>query len=381
MGFIGLIALCAGITGCGESSAPTNMIRIGANFEMTGDNAGMGQSAANGARLAIKELNARGGINGKTVQLNLADNRSNAAEAANAAQKLIVQDKVHALLAPVSTPALVAAAAVSEEYKVPSVVIASSHPQVTLDPATKKVRNFHFRTAMRGEDQGLVAATFAAETLKAKTASVFTEITSEYSKAAARMFEEVFVKKGGTIASRESYSTNDTDFKPAITRIKLSGAQVVFVPGEYQETGIIVRQSREMSLAVPIMGGEGWNSGKLQEIGTTKALNNTYFIGHFSADDKNPAVSSFVKNYQTEFQSMPDKYSALAYDSVMLIAEAMKRAGTEDPAKVRDELSRTKNVSAVTGKISLNDKHDPIRSAVIIEMKDGKQLFREKFNP
>jgi branched-chain amino acid transport system substrate-binding protein len=381
LGFIGIIVFCVAISGCSDSSGPTNQIRIGANFEMTGDNATMGLSAANGAKLAIKEVNAKGGINGKTVTLNLADNKSNAAEAANVAQKLIVQDKVHALLAPVSTPALIAAAAVSEEYKVPAVVIASSNQKATFDPAAKKVRSFLFRTAMIAEHQGMVAATFAAQSLKVKTAALYIDKNSEYSQAAARNFEETFVKKGGNIVSRETYTVNDTDFKAAITRIKNSGAQVVFVPGEYQETGIIVRQSREMSLTVPILGGEGWNSVKLQEIGTTKALNNTYFVSHFSADDKSSQVAAFIKNYQAEYQSTPDKYAALAFDSVMLIVDAMRRAGSEDPIKVRDELSKTKNASAVTGQISMNDRHDALRSAVIIEMKDGKQLFREKFNP
>lgn len=381
LGFIGMIAFCIGSMGCGDSSGPANQIRIGASLEMTGENAAMAQSAANGAKLAVKEMNAKGGFNGKTVVLNVADNKSNAAEAAKAVQKLIVNDKVHVLLSPVSTPAVIAAAAVSEEYKVPTVVIASSNPLATYDPVAKKVRNLLFRVAMLDEYQGMIAASFAAQSLKAKTAALFTDKNSEYSQAAASKFEETFLKNGGKIVSKESYTVNDTDFKAAITRIKNSSAQVVFVPGEYQETGIIVRQSREMTLTVPILGTEGWNSVKLADIGTTKALNSTYFVGHFSNDDKSPAVAAFVKNYQAEYQSIPDKYATLAYESVMVIADAVKRAGSEDTIKIRDELSKTKNVSALTGQISLNDKHDPIRSAVIIEMKDGKQLFREKFNP
>ena len=373
--------LLAGCGGGGDKKPAAEMIKIGANLEMTGGNATFGQSAANGAKLAIKEVNAKGGILGKQLTLIVADNKSEAAEAANAMQKLVTQDKVVAVIAPIASSSVMAAAPINEQAKVLAISPTASNPKVTVNPDTKKVREFVFRAAFIDPFQGSVMANFATKSLKAKTAAIYIDNSSDYAKGLAQFFEETFVKNGGKIVAKEAYLQKDTDFKATITKIKGQNPDVMFVPGYYQEVGLIVRQSRELGLKVPVLGGDGWDSSKLAEIATPAALNNGFFSNHYSPDEKSPAVTTFVEAYKKEYNSVPDAFAALSYDAMMMVIDAMKKANSADPVKIKDELAKTKNYAAVSGQISLNETHDPVKSAVIIEMKDGKQTFREKVNP
>lgn len=377
-----LILAVALVAGCGGGSQPkSDVIKMGANLEMTGGNATFGQSAANGAKLAIKEVNAKGGVLGKQLSLTIADNKSEAAEAANAMQKLITQDKVVAVIAPIASSSVMAGAQVNQDNKVLAISPTASNPKVTVDPATGKVRDFLFRAAFIDPFQGAVMANFAGTTLKAKTAALYIDNSSDYAKGLAQFFKETFIKNGGKIVSEEAYLQKDTDFKATLTKIKAQNPDVVFAPGYYQEVGMIVKQARELGLAVPFMGGDGWDSAKLPEIAGAQALNNTFFSNHYSPDDNSPAVKAFVEAYKKEYNQTPDAFAALSYDATMMVIEAMKRANSAEPVKIKDELAKTKDYAAVSGKISLNATHDPVKSAVIIEMKDGKQTFREKVNP
>lgn len=377
-----LILAVALVAGCGGGAQQkADVIKLGANLEMTGGNATFGQSAANGAKLAIKEVNAKGGVLGKQLSLTVADNKSEAAEAANAMQKLITQDKVIAVIAPIASSSVIAGAQVNQDNKVLAISPTASNPKVTVDPATGKVRDFLFRAAFIDPFQGSVMANFASTTLKAKTAALYIDNSSDYAKGLAQFFKETFIKNGGKIVSEEAYLQKDTDFKATLTKIKAQNPDVVFAPGYYQEVGMLVKQARELGLNVPFMGGDGWDSAKLPEIAGAQALNNTFFSNHYSPDDNSPAVKTFVEAYKKEYNQIPDAFAALSYDATMMVIEAMKRANSADPVKIKDELAKTKDYSAVSGKISFNATHDPVKSAVIIEMKDGKQTFREKVNP
>ncbi len=369
------------LSGCGGEKKQADVIKIGANLEMTGGNASFGQSATNGAKLAIKEVNAKGGVLGKQLTLIVADNKSEAAEAANAMQKLITQDKVVAVIAPIASSSVMAAAPINQQAKVLAISPTASNPKVTVDPDTKKVREFVFRAAFIDPFQGSVMANFAAKSLKAKTAAIYIDNSSDYAKGLAEFFEETFIKNGGKIVAKEAYLQKDTDFKATITKIKSQNPDVLFVPGYYQEVGLIIRQARELSVSVPVLGGDGWDSSKLAEIATPSALNNSFFSNHYSPDEKSPAVTTFVEAYKKEYNSVPDAFAALSYDATIMVIEAMKKANSADPVKIKDELAKTKKFAAVSGQISFNATHDPVKSAVIIEMKDGKQTFREKVNP
>ncbi len=368
------------IAGCGGQQS-ADVIKLGANLEMTGNNATFGQSAANGTKLAIKEMNAKGGLLGKQISLVVADNKSEAAEAANAMQKLITQDKVSAVIAPIASSSVIAGAQVNMDNKVLAISPTASNPKVTVDPNTGKVRDYLFRAAFIDPFQGSVMANFASKSLKAKTAALYIDNSSDYAKGLGQFFKETFIKNGGTIVAEEAYLAKDTDFKATLTKIKATNPDVVFVPGYYQEVGMIIKQGREMGLTVPFLGGDGWDSAKLPEIAGAQALNNSFFANHYSPDDKSPAITTFVEAYKKEYGQTPDAFAALAYDATMMIFEAIKRANSADPVKVKDELAKTKDYPAVSGIITLNETHDAVKSAVIIEMKDGKQTFKEKINP
>lgn len=380
-----LIVAVFALAGCGGggsgSSKPADVIKFGANLEMTGTNATFGSSASNGAKLAIKEVNAKGGVLGKQITLTVADNKSEAAEAANAMQKLISQDKVVAIIAPIASSSVIAGAQVLQDSKVPAISPTASNPKVTVDPATGKVRDFVFRAAFIDPFQGSVMANFASKSLNAKTAALYIDNSSDYAKGLGQFFKETFTKNGGTIVAEEAYLQKDTDFKATLTKIKSKNPDVVFAPGYYQEVGMLIKQARELGLNVPIMGGDGWDSAKLPEIAGPQALNNTFFSNHYTPDDSSPAVKTFVENYKKEYNQTPDAFAALSYDATTMVIKAIERAKSADPVKIKDELAKTKDFDAVSGKISLNETHDAVKSAVIIEMKDGKQTFREKVNP
>jgi len=375
---MGMFALAA--TGCG-GGASSDTIKLGANLEMTGTNATFGQSATNGAKLAIKEVNAKGGVLGKKISLVVADNKSEAAEAANAMQKLISQDKVLGVIAPIASSSVIAGAQVNMDAKVLAISPTASNPKVTVDPATGKTRDYLFRAAFIDPFQGSVMANFATKTLKGKTAALYIDNSSDYAKGLGQFFKETFIKNGGTIVAEEAYLAKDTDFKSTLTKIKATNPDIVFVPGYYQEVGMIVKQGREIGIKAAILGGDGWDSAKLPEIAGAEALNNTFFANHYSPDDNSPAIKTFVDAYKAEYGETPDAFAALSYDATMMIIEAIKRAGSEDTVKIKDELAKTKDYQAVSGVITLNDTHDAVKSAVVIEMKDGKQTFKEKVNP
>ena len=377
---LGVLMAAGVLAGCGGQSA-SDTIKIGANLEMTGNNASFGKSASNGAKLAIKEVNAKGGVLGKQLSLVLADNKSEAAEAANSMQKLITQDKVVAVIAPIASSSVIAGAQVNQDNKVLAISPTASNPKVTVDPESGKVRDFLFRAAFIDPFQGSVMANFATRSLKAKTAALYIDNSSDYAKGLAQFFKETFIKNGGQIVAEEAYLAKDTDFKSTLTKLKGAAPDVIFVPGYYQEVGMIIKQGREMGLNAPFLGGDGWDSAKLPEIAGGQALNNTFFANHYSPDDNSPAIKDFVAAYKKEYNETPDAFAALAYDATMMIIESIKRANAADTVKIKDELAKTKDYPAVSGIITLNATHDAVKSAVIIEMKDGKQTFKEKVNP
>lgn len=382
------VALLAGslLVGCGGEKKADNkagdILKIGANLEMTGTNASFGKSASNGAKLALKEINAKGGVlGGKKLELVVADNKSEVAEAANAMQKLITSDKVIASIAPIASSSVIAGAEINQKYKVLGISPTASNPAVTVDPKTGKTREYLFRAAFIDPFQGSVMANFASKSLNAKTAALYIENSSDYAKGLGKFFQEQFAKNGGTIVAQEAYLQKDTDFKATLTKIKAQNPDVVFVPGYYQEVGLIIKQAREMGITAPFLGGDGWDSAKLPEIAGQTALDNAFFSNHYSPDDSSAAVKAFVANYKKEYNETPDAFAALAYDATMMVVEAIKRANSADPTKIRDELEKTKDYAAVSGKISLNATHDAVKSAVIVAFKDGKQIFKEKVNP
>ncbi|WP_416334019.1 ABC transporter substrate-binding protein, partial [Anaerospora hongkongensis] len=315
--------------GCGgKEAATTNEIRLGANFELTGGVAQYGQSAANGIKLAIKEANAAGGVLGKQIKLVVADNKSEPAEAGNATTKLITQDKVIAIFGPAASSNVLASTQIAQDNKIPLLTPTGTNTKITVDNG--KVKDFAFRSCFIDPFQGQVMASFAQKTVKAKTAAIYIDSSSDYSKSLSQNFEEVFVKNGGTIVAKEAFLQKDQDFKAALTKIKAVNPDVIYIPAYYEEVGKIIKQARELGITAPLLGSDGWDSPKLAEIAGAAALNNTFFTNHYSSQDKDPMVQKFVESYKKEYGQEPDAFAVLGYDGALMMIDAIKRANSTD---------------------------------------------------
>lgn len=367
--------------GCGGGEKKADTIKVGANLEMTGGSASYGISSKNAIELAFKEINEKGGINGKQLELVVADNKSEAAEATNAMQKLVSQDNVVAVIGPNLSSSVIAASAINNSAKVLDIAPMATNPYVTVDQASGKTKEFNYRTCFIDPFQGTVMAKFATAELGVGNAAILIDNSSDYAKGLAQFFKENFVKEGGAVTAEESYLQRDTDFKATLTKIKATNPDFLYVPGYYQEVGLIVKQARELGMNMPIAGGDGWDSAKMPEIAGAAALNNTYFSSLYSPDDSSDINKNFVAAYEKAYGQKPDVFAALSYDSALLVAEAIKNAGSTEPAKISEAMAKINGFSGVSGSVTFDDKHNPVKSAVILEYKDGAQSLKTKINP
>ncbi|HJV17237.1 MAG TPA: ABC transporter substrate-binding protein [Bacillales bacterium] len=383
--FVSLLVTAGVMAGCNSEKASTSggegskVIKIGANLELSGGVASYGQSIKEGIELAIDEIN-KDGIDGKKLKLVPVDNKSDAAEATNGAIKLINQDKVAAIIGSATSTNTLAQVQIANENKVPLITPTGTNPTVTVKDG--KLNDFVFRTCFIDPFQGTVAANFASKELNVKNAAVLIDSSSDYAKGLAASFKAAFTKNGGKVVSEEAYVAKDTDFHATLTRIKSSKPDLVFLPGYYEEVGLIVKQARELGLTVPFIGGDGWDSPKLIELGGKDALNNTFITNHYSSSDSDQKVQDFVKAFKDKYDGKsPDAFNALGYDSAYFLADAIKRAGSTDAKQIQKALAETDGLSLVSGTLKLDKNHDPIKSAVILEYKDGEQTFKTKVNP
>ena len=367
--------------GCGGGEKKADTIKVGANLEMTGGSASYGISSKNAIELAFKQINEKGGINGKQLELVVADNKSEAAEATNAMQKLVSQDNVVAVIGPNLSSSVIAASAINNSAKVLDIAPMATNPYVTVDQASGKTKDFNYRTCFIDPFQGTVMAKFATAELGVGNAAVLIDNSSDYAKGLAQFFKENFVKEGGAVTAEESYLQKDTDFKATLTKIKATNPDFLYVPGYYQEVGLIVKQARELGMNMPIAGGDGWDSAKMPEIAGAAALNNTYFSSLYSPEDSSDINKNFVAAYEKAYGQKPDVFAALSYDSALLVAEAIKNAGSTEPAKISEAMAKINGFSGVSGSVTFDDKHNPVKSAVILEYKDGAQSLKTKINP
>lgn len=376
--FMGALAGCGGSKDAGKAG---DTIKVGALLEMTGGSASFGISSKNGIDLALKKINEKGVLGGKKLSLVVADTKSEASEATNGMQKLVSQDKVVAVIGPNQSSAVIAAGAINNGSKVLGITPMGTNPDVTVDPKSKKTKEYNFRACFIDPFQGTVMANYAFKDLKVKKAAILVDNTSDYAKGLTQFFKENFVKLGGQIVAEEAYLQKDTDFKATLTKIKAAAPDFIYIPGYYQEVGLIVKQAREMGITVTMAGGDGWDSAKLPEIAGKAALNNTIFSSLYSPDDASDLNKSFVAEYKKAYNSNPDVFAALAYDSTLLVAKAMEDAKSAEPAKIAAAMAKIAGFKGVSGEVTFNEQHNPIKSAVIIEHKDGVQTFKAKVNP
>lgn len=374
-----LVMLVGLVSGCSDTASKD--LKIGVVYELTGNTASFGTAAANGAKLAFKEINAKGGVLGKQIQPIIADNKGEPAESTNAVTKVINQDKVVAITGFTVSSCGIAGSTVAEVNKIPLVAAATTNPKVTLDEKSGKAKDYVFRACFIDPFQGTVAANFAINSLKVKTAVVLIDNSSDYSKGLSQFFKDSYTKNGGQIVAEEAYLQKDQDFKAILTKIKALNPELIYLPGYYEEVGKIIKQAREMGITVPFLGGDAWDSPKLLEIGGAQPLNNTHFTNFYSIEDTNPSSKAFVDAFKKEYGQVPDSMAAMGYDAAYLLVDAIKRANSAEPAKIREALAATQSFKSVSGDMSLTSTHDAIRSAVIIELKDGKQMYKETVKP
>jgi branched-chain amino acid transport system substrate-binding protein len=373
----GVLAGCNSSSTSGEKDGET--IKIGANLELSGGVASYGQSIQEGLKLAIEEINKEG-IDGKKLELVTFDNKSDAAEATNGAIKLISQDKVSAIVGAATSTNTLAQVEIAQKNKTPLITPTGTNSTITSKDGV--LNDFVFRTCFIDPFQGTVAANFASTDLKVKNAAIIIDSSSDYSKGLAASFQESFEGNGGKVVAEEAYVAKDTDFNAILTNIKAKNPEFIFLPGFYEEVGLIIKQARALGITVPIMGGDGWDSPTLVDIAGADPLNNTFITNHYSSGDSDPKVQGFVKAFEGKYDGKsPDAFAALGYDTAYFIADAIKRAGSGDPEKLKKALEETDGLGLVSGDLKLDKNHDPIKAAVILEYKGGKQEFNTKVNP
>lgn len=381
------------LAGCGDDSSSDggsssgkgggggDVIKIGGNLELSGGVASYGSSINEGAKLAIKEINDAGGINGKQIKYIVKDNKSESSEATSVAINLITQEGVVAMLAPATSGNTIATVQIANDNKVPIVTGSGTNELITVNE-DGSVNDYAFRTCFIDPFQGIVAANFASEELEAKNVAIFIDSSSDYSKGLAASFKEQITKNGGTIVAEEAYVTDDVDFKSTLTNIKGKNPDFIFIPGYYEEVGLIVKQARELGITVPLMGADGWDSPTLVELAGNEALNNTFITNHYSSGDPDATIQKFVTSFQDEYGSAPNAFHALGYDSIYFIKNAIEEAGDDVTGEtIAKALAATKDLSLITGTFTVDEKHNPVKSATVLEYVDGAQEFKTKVNP
>jgi branched-chain amino acid transport system substrate-binding protein len=370
--FLSALLALALLSGCTKKSG--NEIVVGQYGSMTGSEATFGQSTDEGIRLAVEEINESGGIKGKKVKLVTMDDQGKAEEAASVVTRLIEQEKVVALLGEVASSRSLAAAPIAQTKKIPMITPSSTNPKVT------EVGDYVYRTCFIDPFQGTVMAKFAYDNLKLKKVAVLRDVKSDYSVGLADFFIQKYKELGGEIVADVSYQSNDVDFKAQLTQLKSKKPEGLFIPGYYTEVGLIARQARELGIQAKLLGGDGWDSPKLSEIGG-KAINGGYFSNHYSNETTDPVAVEFMNKFKAKYNKMPDGLSAAGYDAAKVLFKAMQAAGDVSPQTIRDQLAKVSDHPGVTGKITINEKRNATKSAVVVEVQGSVNKFVTSVSP
>jgi len=345
--------------------APNNtakVIRVGVFLSLTGGTAGYGISALNSFKLATQEVNDRGGINGRQIELVVEDDHSNAQEVAALVGKLIKQDKVHALLAePISTRAMIAAP-IAQENKVVMISPAAVKPELTMQG------DYIFRACFVSSTEGEAIAAFAINRLKAKRAAIILDGKNDYAVVLTDFFSKHFKKLGGEIVNQQNYEASDKDISRQISTLNSATPDLVFAPGFYNTAGLVAAELKRQSSKAILMGSDGWDSPSLLE-GAGNAFDGVYFANHFWVGSDDPLVRKFVTDYTSKYGLAPDAGAATAYDAARLLFEALKE--TKSTKALRDKLASTANFPGVTGRITLDGNRNALVPVYILRIETG----------
>lgn len=360
-----------GGTGAGNPGSATGDILVGEYGSLTGPQATFGTSTHQGIMLAVDEINAAGGVNGRKIKIITEDDQSKQEEAANAVSKLISSNGVIAMLGEVASSASIAAAPICQNSKIPMITPSSTNEAVT------KKGDYIFRVCFtdnyQGENQAIFANQWCEENKKPKNVAILTDVKSDYSQGLTKVFTDKFQSLGGKVVIVQSYANGDSDFRSQLTAIKATTPSLLFVPGYYTDIGQIAIQRADLGMNVPMLGGDGWESPKLIEIGG-KALEGCFYTNHYFADDPTPIVHDFVEKYKARWGAKPDALAALGYDAAKVLAQALGSTGGKGGAALRDAIGQVKGFNGVTGTINIGPDRNAVGKKLVIEEIKGGQL-------
>ena len=372
-----LFCICSQLIFCSspKNKATAQTVKIGWIGSLTGDQAVWGQCEVNTIKMFFEDINTNGGILGKTLELIAYDTRGDGTEAVNAVKRLTGQDKVVAILGPNASGQAIPISSVLEEMKVPDIATVATNPKVTVIDG--KLKPFNFRVCFIDPYQGAVAAGFAKDILGAQRAAILYDVADDYSQGLTQFFEEVYLKKGGTIVAKEGFKTGDVDFRPQLTKIKSQNPDIIFMPYFFKEVALSAKQARELGITTMLMGGDGWPSEQLLSM-AKEAVEGSYFVNHLDFDD--PDVAEFKKKYQEKYSIPVELNGFLAYDACQLLKDAITRAQSFESIAIRDALE-TAQIKGITGKINMGkETHNPEnKEAAVIKIVQGAYKFQQKY--
>ncbi|MCY7168527.1 ABC transporter substrate-binding protein [Streptococcus gordonii] len=373
---VALLAACGEVSTTGNSGSTSGTeigktLKIGFNFEETGDVASYGTAEQKAAKLAVDEINKAGGVDGKQIEITDKDNKSELSEASTVSTNLVTQAKVNAIIGPATSGGTGAAITNAAKASVPLIT-----PSGTQDDLTKG-QDYLFRTTFIDSFQGKILSKYVTDNLKAKKVVLYYDNSSDYAKGIAKAFQEEYK---GEIVATETFASKDTDFQAALTKFKGKDFDALVVPGYYTEAGKIVNQARGMGIDKPIVGGDGFNSEEFISQATPAAATNVYYVsGYSTSGDMTAKAKKFLEAYKAKYNEEPSMFSALAYDSVYMVAEASK--GAKNSVDIKENLAKLKDFEGVTGSITMDKNHNPVKSALMIGLKDGKVDTVETVKP
>ena len=373
---VALLAACGEVSTTGNSGSASGTeigktLKIGFNFEETGDVASYGTAEQKGAKLAVDEINKAGGVDGKQIEVTDKDNKSELSEASTVSTNLVTQAKVNAIVGPATSGGTGAAITNAAKASVPLIT-----PSGTQDDLTKG-QDYLFRATFIDSFQGKILSKYVTDNLKAKKVVLYYDNSSDYAKGMAKAFQEEYK---GEIVATETFASKDTDFQAALTKFKGKDFDALVVPGYYTEAGKIVNQARGMGIDKPIVGGDGFNSEEFISQATPAAATNVYYVsGYSTSGDMTAKAKKFLEAYKAKYNEEPSMFSALAYDSVYMVAEASK--GAKNSVDIKENLAKLKDFEGVTGSITMDKNHNPVKSALMIGLKDGKVDTVETVKP
>lgn len=370
------VALCAALVGCGKKGA--DVIKIGQAVALTGDNSVWGQPEKNAVEMEIAKINEKGGVLGKKLELVAYDTRGDATEGVNVAKRLI-GDGVVAIIGPGQSGVAIAMSSVTEPANVSFLATTATNPKVTVDDKTNQVRKTAFRMCFIDPFQGTVAAQFAAKELKLKTAAIIYDVGSDYSSFLGKYFTEEFEKQGGKVLASEAFRSGELDYRAILGKIKGSKPEMLFIPTMQKEASLIMKQSADLGMKPVFMGGDGWASPDLVPL-SGGAAEGSYFVNIASLED--PDIQGFVKEYMAKYNSEPVMPNpVMALDGLYAIIDAIQKTNGVDPAKITEQLAKTKDVQGLSGKVTIDPAtHNPLNKPAVIQVvKDGKIIFKTKY--